>query len=383
MAITDSQLIERAKLLAPKIRARADETERLRRVHDDTIRELAEAGILQMLVPKRWGGSEASLDTMRQVVEIISGACVSTGWISAFYIGHNVYVTRFNEKAQEELFSARGYVLMPGASSPDLSAIQVDGGWVISGRAIWGSGIMHADWVQISGRVGDGAKSFLVPVSEVKILDTWQFCGASGTGSNDYVVDQVFVPEHRSLDLLEFNSGVTAGSRLYENPLYRSPFLLLAYCTISPVVAGALRGATEEFKSIINRRVRNFTGTVVKDLQHAHVVLGEAEIRNQIAGELDESIYQYAWAILGRGEFSMTDRIAMKGRVAFLADFCRQSMNQMMNGVGASSYHVSQPIQRYWRDMNTICTHAFWDWDNAREIVGRDALSLPVQHPLV
>lgn len=383
MAVTDLQLIERAKALVPAIRARAEETERLRRVHDDTIRELAEAGIFQMFVPRRWGGAEASLDTMRAVVEIISAACVSTGWITAFYIGHNIYVTRFSEQAQEELFGPRGYVLMPAATAPDMEAEKVAGGWLVSGRAIWGSGVMHADWVQISGRVGEGARSFLVPISDVRVVDTWEFAGAAGTGSNDYVVDKVFVPDHRSLDLLEFNSGDTAGARLYEGLLYRAPFLLLAYCTIVPVVTGGLAGAAAEFEAMISRRVRNFTGVVVRDLQHAHITLGEMDVRARIAGELAVGVYDHAARIITAGNFPLDERVAMKGRVAFISEHCRQSVNAMMSNAGASSFHLSQPLQRFWRDLNTICSHAFWDWDSSREIVGRHRLQLPVQHPLV
>lgn len=383
MTATDDDLIARAKALVPAIRARATATENLRKVHDDTLKELADAGILQMFVPKRWGGSEAKLETMRRIVEIISSACVSTGWITAFYIGHNIYVTRFSEQAQEELFSERGYVMMPGASAPNLEARQVDGGWEVSGRAIWGSGVMHADWVQISGRVGDRGRSFLVPASEVQVIDTWNFAGAAGTGSNDYVVEKVFVPDHRSVDLEEFNSGVTEGSRLHANPLYRTPFLLLAYCTIVPVVTGGLAGAMSEFEAMISRRVRNFTGVVVKDLQHAHIVLGEMGIRTQMAQEITTNVYERAGEVIEAGEFTWDDRVAMKGRVAFLANHCRQSVNAMMNNAGASSYHLDQPLQRFWRDLNTICSHAFWDWDSSREVVGRNMLQLPVQYPLI
>ncbi len=135
MAFTDAELIERARALAPGIAARAAETEALRRPHDESIRELIEAGIIQMFVPKRWGGSEASLSTMMEVVEIISAACPSTGWIAAFYISHNIYVAKFPEETQEELYGPTGYTLLPAASAPDMKARKVEGGWIVSGRA--------------------------------------------------------------------------------------------------------------------------------------------------------------------------------------------------------------------------------------------------------
>ena len=163
MAASDAELIARACALAPAIRERAAETAALRKPHDDTIRDLIDAEILQMVVPARWGGSEASLSAVYDVIRTISMACPSTGWIAAFYIMHNTYVAKFSERAQEELFGAKGYVLLPSASAPNMSAHQVEGGWQVSGRAIWGSGIMHADWVMMAGEASDGPRAFLMP----------------------------------------------------------------------------------------------------------------------------------------------------------------------------------------------------------------------------
>src|SRR5690554_1693440 len=94
MSVTANELIERAKTLAPRIAERAKEAEAQRKVADETIVELLDSQILQMLVPKKWGGPEMDLEVMLEVVEIISSACISTGWIAAFYIAHNAYVPK-------------------------------------------------------------------------------------------------------------------------------------------------------------------------------------------------------------------------------------------------------------------------------------------------
>lgn len=107
MPATDAELIQRARDLAPRIRERAAETERLRHPHDESIRDMIEAELIQMFVPRRFGGSEASLSTMLEVVEIISAACPSTGWIAAFYISHIIYVTKFPQAGQEDCWGRR------------------------------------------------------------------------------------------------------------------------------------------------------------------------------------------------------------------------------------------------------------------------------------
>ena len=260
MPASDAELIQRARDIAPRIKARAAQTAELRRPHDDSIRDMVDAELIQMFVPRRWGGSEASLSTMMEVVELIAAACPSTGWIAAFYIAHNTYVAKFPEATQELLFGPRGYVLLPAAGAPDMEARKVDGGWEVSGRAAWGSGIMHADWVQMSGKAGDGNRSFLMPVSDVEVIDTWHYTGMAGTGSADYVARKVFVPDDRAVSAADFYAGPTEGSRIHANPHYSIPFLLSAYCTILPVLTGTLLGALHAFEEIADKRVRNFSG---------------------------------------------------------------------------------------------------------------------------
>ena len=147
---------------------------------------------------------------------------------------------------------------------------KVDGGWEVSGRAAWGSGVMHADWVLMSGKAEDGPRSFLMPIDAVEVLDTWHFAGMAGTGSNDYVARSVFVPDAHAITAGEFHGGATEGSRLHDNPLFSIPFLVSAYCTILPVITGSLKGMMGAYEAMIDKRVRNFSGVVLKDQQTAH-----------------------------------------------------------------------------------------------------------------
>lgn len=383
MPNTDSELIQRAREIAPRIRARAAEAAVRRKPHDDSIQELIETGIVQMFVPKRWGGAEASLSTALEVIEIISEACPSTGWIAAFYIMHNIYVPKFPERAHEELFGKKGYVLLPAASAPNMKARKVDGGWELSGLALWGSGVMHADWVMIGGMAEDGQqRGFLLPVAQVQVEDNWHFAGMSGTGSNDYVATNVFVPDHCSAAMGEFYEGPTAGSRLYDNPLYSIPFFVLVYCTFAPVIVGCLKGALRAYEETVERRVRNFTGAVVKEQQHAQIMLGEFQIATRAADELARAVYGHAAEILAGRPFTVDERLKLKGLTAFISKHSRETVNAMMGASGASSFHNDQALQRIWRDLNTVSVHAFVDWDATRELHGKHHLGLPLTYPL-
>lgn len=383
MPATDAELVRRARDLAPAIRARAAETAALRKPHDASIRDLIDAELIQMFVPRRWGGSEASLKTMMDVVEIISAACPSTGWIAAFYISHNIYVTKFPERTQEELFGPNGYVLLPAASAPNLDARRVDGGWEVSGQAAWGSGVMHADWVQMSGKTAEGPRSFLLPIADIEVVDTWHYTGMAGTGSNDFRATRAFVPDHRVVSGIDFYAGPTEGSRIHANPLYSIPFLISAYCTILPVLTGTLAGALAAYEAVVERRVRNFSGVVVKDQPLAHAGLGDLQICTRAASDLAHAAYHRADTILHSRPFTIDDRLAAKGNAAFVGKLCRDTGNRIMAAAGASSFHQDQPLQRIWRDLNTVCSHAFWDWEVTSELTGRHHFGLPLNHPLV
>lgn len=376
-------LIERARELAPKIKARAAEAAKNRRPADASIQELIDAGIIQMFVPKRWGGAEAPLSVMMEVVELISAACPSTGWIAAFYISHNIYISKFPLKTQEELFGGKGFVLMPAATAPNMAATKVDGGWEVSGRASWGSGICHADVVMMSGMTPEGPRGFIMPATSVQMHDVWRFAGMAGTGSNDYQADKLFVPDHHSLPSIEMHAGRTEGSSHHDNPLFHIPFLMSAYCTILPVLTGTLRGGYDAFADILTKRVRNFTGAVVKEQPVAHLNLGEYSIATDAAGRLARDLYRWIESRIGAEDFTQEDRLYAKGQTAFVSKICRDTMNSMMASSGASSFHEDQPLQLYWRDMNMVSTHTFWDWDVTREMTGRMKLGLPVMHPLV
>lgn len=383
MPATNDQLLNRARDLAPAIAARASESEALRKPHDATIAALVDAEIIQMLVPAKWDAPESDLPTMFAVVEEISAACVSTGWIASFYINHNVYAAKFSERSQQEIFGARGFTLMPGANAPTMKATRADGGWRVTGRASWGSGVMHADWVYVSGLTEEGPRAFALPFADIRVEDVWHMTGMAGTGSNDIVIEDAFVPDHRVTNGAEFRAGPTAGSALHANPLYSMPQLPLAYCTVVGVLSGGLKGMMHAYRDIVGKRVRNFSGSVVKDQQHAHVALGDLELRTMIAHDLARGLIEKVNAILHSRPFTLEDRVALKGHLAFVSQHVRDSANAIMAAAGASSFHLDQPIQRYWRDLNTVCSHAFWDWDTTRELVGRQQLGLEPNHPLV
>ncbi len=378
---TKAELLERVQGLLPGIAARSGESEASRKPHDKSIQELCDSGVLQALVPKRFGGHELNLDAMAEIVRAVSSACVSTGWITAFYIGHNWMVTKFSEQAQKEVFADRPYGLVPVQTSPTMDIEEVSGGWKISGRSNWGSGVMHADWVIVAGGIGrEDARVFLVPIEDVEVDDIWYMAGMAGTGSNDILCEDTFVPEHRSVSAAEFFLKTDS---IHDHPLYAMPFLPFIYCEAVGVYVGGMEGATAAFEQLMSEKVMAWSGHVLAERQAVHVDLGDIRARARAAGLLFERLVEDTLAFQEQKNFEIDVRVDLKLRAGFIADTCRDGVNQIMARTGTRAFRSENPLQRYFRDLNALASHAFVDWQVCREQYGRLFLGLPPNHPLV
>lgn len=378
---TKQELLERVESLLPGIAARASECEGARKPHDKSIQEIIDSGVIQALVPKRFGGHELGLDTLSEVARSVSSACMSTGWITAFYIGHNWMATKFPEKAQEEIFADRPFGLIPVQTSPTMEFKEVPGGYEISGRANWGSGVMHADWVLVAGGIGrKDARAFLLPIEDVEVDDVWFMSGMAATGSNDILCDAAFVPAHRSMPARDFFIGLDS---IHDNPLYSIPVLPFIYCEAVGVYVGGLEGATTAYESLMSEKVMSWSGEALAERQVAHVDLGDARARAGAAGVLLERLVVDTIELEQRRAFDLDARVDLKLRAGFIADSCRDAMNALMARAGSRAFRSDNPLQRYFRDLNTLASHAFVDWQVCRELYGRHYLGLPPNHPLV
>ena len=157
--------------------------------------------IAKILQPQIFSGLEAPLESMIDVLIPIAEGCGSTSWVLAQYIMHNYMIARWPEQAQREVWDVNPDALVSGILIPRLGqGNSVNDGIVISGHWPWVTGISSADWCILSAMVHKDDKEvecyFLIPTSEVRVIDTWRAIGLKGTGSHDVVVDKLFVPTY-------------------------------------------------------------------------------------------------------------------------------------------------------------------------------------------
>ena len=203
---------------------RAQQAEELRKLPADTIRDATDSGLLDLLIPRRFGGLEAPYPEILDHVRRLAHGCTSSAWTLGFYTLHGWITALFDEQAQREAFADRPY-LAPAPLAPTGTAEPRDGGFTLSGRWSWATGIMQANWVMVGAIVtGDKPDAILalLPVSDARVEDVWHTDGMRATGSNDVVVENAFVPSHRTIRVRDLYAGRTPGAALHDNPSYLS-----------------------------------------------------------------------------------------------------------------------------------------------------------------
>ena len=259
--LTPAAVLEAVTELLPTLRDRAQEAEDARRIPDESIKSLQETGFFKLLQPKRYGGLEASPVDFYRGVRLIASACGSTGWVSSVLGVHPWQLALFDQRAQDEVWGDDPTTLVSSSYAPMGRAKAVEGGFQFSGRWSFSSGCDHAQWVFLGGLVmGDEGpidfRTFLLPRSDYRIDDVWDTIGLRGTGSNDIIVEDVFVPEYRTLSFIDTGRCVCPGQEINSSPVYKLPFAMVFSNSISVPVIGMAQGAYDAYVSWTKERVR-------------------------------------------------------------------------------------------------------------------------------
>jgi 3-hydroxy-9,10-secoandrosta-1,3,5(10)-triene-9,17-dione monooxygenase len=381
-----SDLIDRVKMVIPRIAENAVKAEQERKPVDAVIKALEETGVFKSLVPKRYGGYELDTQSMIDIGIAVSEACTSTGWVTTFYIEHNWMLAQFPKETQDEIFGTQPYILAPASISPNGKAERVDGGFKITGRWAWGTGVMHADWVFLNGIVqGDRPEPrlFIVPISDITVEDTWYCSGMQGTGSNDMVVTDLFVPEARSESLIAMSLGRGVGVAVNNSARFKHPMVpLLSIAAACPAI-GAAKAALASFQERLGGRSMYGTLTKQAERSSAQILLGNSTVKVQAAEVLLRKVADELESWGGSEQVCPPkERIRLRCHVASAVHMCRDVVQELMKMSGAGAHMESHPMQRVLRDINTLSCHTVFDMDTNGENYGRLILGMDPTAPV-
>ena len=375
-AVTVDELIERTERLLPGFAERALETERQRRIPDESLREIEAAQLNRILHPARHGGLGLDYDAFFEVVWRIASACPSTGWVFSVSSVHNWQAGLGPEQAQEEFF-AKGDVWSSSSFNPTGARLEpADGGWMLSGRWGFSSGCLHADWFLLAALPPQSPPVlFIVPSDQARIEDTWHVSGLKGTASNDIVIDEpVFVPEYRWMPMVGHHpEGVAAQGRAsYGVPIPS----LIPWTLITPLI-GIAQGALNSFEEYTRTRRTVMTQASVSQNVGAQMRIAEAAAALDAARALARQDIRELIERGGRLDtFTDEDRVRFRRDHAYAANLAYDATMMLARASGARSLFETHPMQRYMRDAHAAAMQMVASWDDQAESYGRVRMGL-------
>ncbi|HET9140751.1 acyl-CoA dehydrogenase family protein [Actinophytocola sp.] len=371
--LTPDEVVARAERIAATLVDRQAETEQRGYYALDTHNEFLSAGLYRLLVPRRYGGYEFDLGTYLRVVSAIARGCPSTAWMYTFGASHAVLAaTLFPEAAQDELFAGGDFICPATVAMIGFAEPAEDGGWIIDGVHPYSSGSPYATHfighTLVAGPDGGppAPMMFVVPREQWRRLDDWGAqLGLKGSGSHSVAIEKAHIPAH--FGLVGTHMGLTSvvdgtvGRELHGNAMYGGGVLSAAQFPLAALSVGMATGALDAYAELMRERTTifpPFTSRVEDpDYQFRY---GEAAGKIAAAeAALSDAVRQ--WTVTAEHPGAFTREVDLR-----LSMVCRESVQLCWTAVadhlfptaGSSAVRSGARIERVWRDMSTLHSHA-------------------------
>jgi alkylation response protein AidB-like acyl-CoA dehydrogenase len=379
---------DKVKKLTSTIREHADRAESEAQMPREVAEAFHEAGLFRILLPRQMGGGLLTIPDSLRLCEEVARTDGSAGWNLAICSGGPLFGHNLSREAFEKIYGdPRG--VSAGSLNPMTSqAVAVEGGWRFSGKATYASGAAHASYLIAAAIVlRDGApqivngfpmmRAGLFPIKHARILNTWFTAGMRGTGSNDCVFEDVFVPDEFTFDWLNARSPWQHG------PFANIPLPLQMVGGLVSVVLGTARHALEALNEIAQAKVPAATRSLLRERPIAQTQFEQAEGLLHAARAYFYNCNDEIWRKGVAGEsFSLQDRAHARLAVVTAAKLAVQAVDLVADAAGMSSAQTSCPIERCWRDVHTASQHVLMN--TARfEVVGRVLFGLDPGSPII
>jgi alkylation response protein AidB-like acyl-CoA dehydrogenase len=371
--LSAADIISATQALQPEILARGDEIASLRRLPADVVTKLKAAGVFRMAMPKAWGGPEMTPREQCEVYEVLGAADASVAWCAKIGSDSGFFAAQLDEDAARTLYPVLDYVTA-GQVPPNGLGERVDGGYRLSGHWTFGSGCTHADVIATGFLVTEKSKPVMrggapqtriaiAPASQFEVLDTWHSTGLAGSGSNDYRVKDLFVPEAHTLS--------------QDDPPRRSEPL---YCYFGMFLAswhgialGLARRAIDAAITLAEKKMHIFPPPpmLLRQRPHARVALAKSEMAWRASRAFTYETIDRIWhEAQTDGRISPDTRRAMALSLSHAFRMARDVTQLMYDLVGPTAvFSTKTPLDRLLRDAITMSQHLLLS-DSFLEMVG-------------
>jgi alkylation response protein AidB-like acyl-CoA dehydrogenase len=372
------ELVARADNLRTRLWEDAANVDKNRRLPDSTFEAIRDAGLLHLLVPKRFGGLGGDMRTYLEVTIALGRGCGSSAWVSGVLNTGNWLAARYSERAQEEVWGANPLATTASILAPTSAAVGVDGGVVLNGSWGYTSGVNHCDWVGLCypGITAEdpGFQLALAPVGDLVVEDTWHVSGMRGTGSNTIVARDLFIPAHRLRSAGPLFAGENATTEQEQNQR-----VSLAGLLPLSLVGAQLGQAQAALDYVVEWAPKKRITTTVFSSQSGsvgfQVDVAEATSTIQAAMAMCRNAADALDGYAARREFpNETARLGLRNNMAWAVKHAFQAVDLLMGAHGASAFAEFNPLQRIWRDAGIASRHAAFSTRVVQELYGKSVL---------
>lgn len=358
------ELVEAARAMGPALRDRRALAKADAQVPDETMAEFHKAGFFKILQPEQWGGYAMDPQVFYAVGLEVARYCPSSAWVLGVVAVHNWQLAVFDDQAAQDVWADDPTTLISSSYAPVGKVKVVDGGFRLSGRWSFSSGSEHGKWAFLGAVVPtpeapfdmSNYRTFLVPVRDYKIVHNWDVVGLKGTGSHDVVVDDAFVPEHRTHKSMDGFLCDNPGNAVNSAPLYRMPFMQVFVRAVCTATLGACDGALDAFIEVA--KTRQAGPTKMKNDPFARVLAAEAKAEIE---EMKLTMFRNFDAMMAccrAGEpIPIEDRVRYRYDSAIVADRCLALSGKMLKASGSGGIREDSNLLSFHLDILASQAH--------------------------
>ena len=369
-----------AEDLAPRIRQLRQEIERERTLPAELVAAMTDAGFFSLWLSRAFGGPELNFTEFGRVIEELSRADGSVGWCAMVANTCSRLSGYVGQDAGHEIFRG-GNSILAGSVNPTGKAVAVPGGFRVSGRWSYGSLIQHSHWTVGNSVVHDGEtprrdcdgaldiRFMIFPTASAEIIDIWHVAGLRGTGSNDFQVRDLYVPEQHTLSAF-------AATPLHPGTLYATPIITVFAASIACVSIGIARAAIDAFVALAAAKTPMGSAVPLRDKSMAQVAVGRAEALLRSGRAFLYDAVEEIWAEAAAGRLpTLHQRAIARLAAAKAAEASAEAVDLLFNAAGGTALFESTPLERCFRDVHATTQHIGTQAGNF-ELAGRVLLGL-------
>lgn len=377
-------LLRSVEELRDEVAAVREDADRLRRLPDPIAKALTERDFYRVLVPRELGGLGADPLTYLRMVEAFSAMDGSVGWNFAIGGGSSLLAGFVPESLARQIFATSGSCVA-GAAAPLGTARVVDGGYIVNGRWSFASGIHQSTWVFAGCQLVQGdppapvtkgvpIRHVVVPRASVRVLDAWHVGGLRGTGSTDFTIDELFVPDAQTFLMF-------AGERHSDDAIFRLPTTFFGVA-LATVALGVARCAIEAFVELATEKRPMMSQSLLRERPSVQYDVAKAEALVESSRECLFEAVEAMWArVLAREDVDLTLRARVRRAQNHGAESAAQAVTLLYRAGGGSSLYERCPLERCFRDVNAALGHVTLQ-RGLLEDAGRVRLGLKPNGPL-